>query len=320
MPADPSDIRRASLFERFYAQPYLLLILATLGFGGNAVAGRAAVGQISPMLLTTSRWGLVLALMLLTCRKQIVEAMPEARRRWPVLLAMGTVGFTFFNALSYLAAHHTSAVNISILQGMIPVLVLVGGMVAHKTPVRGGQVAGVCVAMVGVAVVASNGSLAALARMQFNVGDLMMLGACALYAGYAVALRSVPASSSALGFFFGLAVGAFVSSLPLVGLEAALGGLLAPTPRGWGILTYVALAPSFVCQVFFIRAVGLIGPQRAGLFINLVPVFGALAAVLVLGEAFGLHHALGLGLVMIGIVLSELAVKRDAAIRITPAG
>ena len=320
MPADPSHIRRPSLFERFYAQPYLLLILATLGFGGNAVAGRAAVGQISPMLLTASRWGLVLAVMLLTCRKQIAEALPEARRRWPALLAMGTVGFTFFNALNYLAAHHTSAINISILQGTIPLLVLVGGMAVHKTPVRGGQIVGVCVAMVGVVVVASNGSLAALARMQFNAGDLMMLGACCLYAGYAVALRSVPASSSALGFFFGLAVGAFVSSLPLVAIEAALGGLLAPTPKGWGILTYAALAPSFICQVFFIRAVALIGPQRAGLFINMVPVFGALAAVLILGEAFGLHHALGLGLVLLGIVLSERAVKRPPSAKVTPAG
>jgi drug/metabolite transporter (DMT)-like permease len=230
MPADPSNIRRPSLYERFYAQPYLLLILATLGFGGNAVAGRAAVDQISPMLLTTSRWGLVLAVMLLTCRKQIAEALPEARRRWPILLAMGTVGFTFFNALNYLAAHHTSAVNISIIQGMIPLLVLVGGMVAHKTPVRGGQIAGVCVAMAGV------------------------------------------------------------------------------------------VAPSFICQVFFIRAVALIGPQRAGLFINMVPVFGALLAVLILGEAFGLHHALGLGLVLLGIVLSERAVRRDASLRVTPAG
>jgi drug/metabolite transporter (DMT)-like permease len=310
MPADQSAAQRPSLFERFYNQPYLLLVLATMGFGGNAVAGRAAVGQISPMLLTTSRWGLVLAVMLLTCRKQIVEAMPEARRRWPQLLAMGAVGFTFFNALNYLAAHHTTAVNISIIQGVIPLMVLVGGMVAHKLPVRLGQLVGVSVAMIGVVTVASNGSFATLARLQFNVGDLMMLGACVLYAGYAVALRSVPTTASALGFFFGLAAAAFVSSVPLLVIEAASGGLLMPTPKGWGLLTYVALAPSFICQVFFIRAVALIGPQRAGLFINMVPVFGALAAVLILGEAFGLHHALGLGLVLLGIVVSERAVKR----------
>jgi drug/metabolite transporter (DMT)-like permease len=160
--------------------------------------------------------------------------------------------------------------------------------------------------------VASNGSLAALARLQFNVGDLMMLAACVLYAAYAVALRSIPTEAGAIGFFFGLAMAAFVTSLPLLAIEVLTGGLQLPTPKGWGVLTYVALAPSFVCQVLFIRAVALIGPQRAGLFINLVPVFGALAAVIVLGEHFGLHHALGLGLVLAGIVVSEQAVKRAA--------
>jgi drug/metabolite transporter (DMT)-like permease len=314
MSADSQAITRRSLAERFYSQPYLLLAMATLGFGGNAVAGKAAVGQISPMLLTASRWTIVMAVMLLTCRRAIGETLPLLRRQWVSLLVMGAVGFTFFNALNYLAAHHTSAVNISIIQGAIPVLVLLGGLAAHRAPVHLGQAVGVGLAMVGVAVVASNGHLQTLLKLQFNVGDLMMLGACVLYAGYAVALRSRgPGSGSALGFFFGLAAGAFVSSLPLLGMEIASGGLQLPTPEGWGILFYAALAPSFICQVFFIRAVALIGPSRAGLFINLVPVWGALLAVLILGERFGLHHALGLGLVLLGIVLSERAVRRPAA-------
>jgi len=312
MMTDTAEIRPASLAERLYASPYLLLVLATAGFGGNAVAGRAAVGQISPMMLTSARWGLVLVVMLLTCRRQIVEALPMIRRQWPTMLGTGAVGFTFFNALNYLAAHHTTAVNISIIQGVIPLFVLIGGVLAHRIPVKAGQLLGVSLAMVGVVTVASNGSFAALARLQFNVGDLMMVGACVLYAIYAITLRRVDKSASALGFFFGLATGAFVTSIPLLGIEAVTGGLQFPSLKGWGVLTYVALAPSFVCQVLFIRAVALIGPQRAGLFINLVPVFGALSAVLLLGEHFGLHHAAGLALVLVGIVLSELAVKKAA--------
>ncbi|MGZ3275254.1 MAG: DMT family transporter [Caulobacteraceae bacterium] len=309
--ADETESPHPSLAERFYSHPYLLLALATLGFGGNAVAGRAAVAQISPMLLTASRWGIVMAVMLVACRGPIAQTLPTLRRQWKSLLVMGAVGFTAFNALNYVAAHHTTAVNISIIQGAIPALVLLGGLVAHRAPVRLGQAGGVALAMVGVAVVASNGSLASLLKLQFNIGDLMMLGACVLYSGYAVALRSRgPGSGSALGFFFGLAAAAFVSSLPLLAVEVASGGLLPPTPKGWVVLIYAALAPSFICQVFFIRAVALIGPARAGLFINLVPVWGALLAVLILGERFGLHHAAGLALVLIGIVLSERAVKR----------
>jgi drug/metabolite transporter (DMT)-like permease len=310
MTADGVGLKPRSLLARVYDQPYVLMVVATLGFGGNGVAGRAAVSQISPMLLTASRWGIVLALMLLTCRRQIAEGLPSAKKQWPVLLAMGAVGFTFFNAVSYLAAHQTTAVNISIIQGAIPLMVLAGGLAAHRIPVRAGQLLGVIVALVGVVVVASNGSLATLTRLQFDRGDLMMLGGCTLYAAYAVALRSMPPAVSALGLFFGLAVAAFVSSLPLLAIEIATGGFLAPTPKGWVVLLYIALAPSFLSQVCVIRAVSLIGPQRAHLFINMVPVFGALAAVAILGETFGLHHALGLALILCGIVLSERAAKR----------
>lgn len=306
MPADGKS-HSQTLAIRLWSQPYLLLILTTLGWGGNAVASRMAVGQISPMLMTAGRWALVLAVLALTCRRPIAEALPQLRRQWRPVLAMGATGFTAFNALNYVAAHYTSAVNLSIIQGAIPLMVLLGGLVIHGAPVRAGQLVGVGLALVGVVVIASNGCLETLAKLQFNIGDLMMLGAGVLYAGYTIALRSRGAAAglSAIGLFFGLAVSAFLTSLPLLAIEAATGGLQAPTAKGWAILAYIGLIPSFVAHVFFIRSVGLIGPARAGLFINLVPVFGALLAVLVLDEPFGLYQAAALALVLSGIAVAE---------------
>jgi drug/metabolite transporter (DMT)-like permease len=307
MPAEGSQTHNASLAGRLWSQPYLLLVLTTLGWGGNAVASRMAVGQISPMLMTAGRWALVLTVLALTCRRQIAENLPLLRRQWRSVLAMGATGFTAFNALNYVAAHYTTAVNLSIVQGGIPLLVLLGGLVLHRTPIRPAQMVGVGVALVGVVLVASGGRLETLARLQFNPGDLMMLAASVLYAGYTIALRTRGTATglSAIGLFFGLAVAAFLTSLPLLAIEAASGGLQAPTPKGWAILAYIGLIPSFIAHVFFIRSVALIGPARAGLFINLVPVFGALLAVLVLGEAFGLHQAIALALVLGGIAVAE---------------
>jgi drug/metabolite transporter (DMT)-like permease len=294
-----------SLIQRLYDQPYLLLILTTLGWGGNAVASRMAVGQVSPMMLTSARWGLVLAIMLLFCRRQIALGLPQVRAQWKAVLLMGATGFTGFNALNYVAAHYTSAVNLSIIQGTIPLMVLFGGRLLHPAPLRIGQIAGVAVALLGVVVVASNGHLETLTRLRFNIGDLMMLAATVLYSGYTIALRGRTGGAGALGFFFGLASAAFLTSLPLLAVEAAHGGFQAPTLKGWAILAYIALAPSFISQVFFLRAVTLIGPARAGLFINLVPVFGALLAVLVLSEPLGLHQVTALALVLGGIALAE---------------
>jgi drug/metabolite transporter (DMT)-like permease len=96
--ADGSATTRPSLAGRLYAHPYLLLVLTTLGWGGNAVASWMAVGQISPMMLTTCRWALVLAVLALTCRRQIAECLPQMRRQWRSVLAMGATGFTAFSA------------------------------------------------------------------------------------------------------------------------------------------------------------------------------------------------------------------------------
>ncbi|HEY9218158.1 MAG TPA: DMT family transporter [Phenylobacterium sp.] len=294
-----------------YDRPYVLLVLTTLAWGGNAVAGRLAVGEISPMLLTAGRWLLVLLLMAVAFRRPVREGFPILMAQWKSALWMGALGFTAFNALFYLSAHHTTAVNIAILQGSIPVLVMLGGLVLHRTPVRPGQALGMATTLAGVAVIASNGRLETLVHLRFNIGDLFMLVACALYAAYTLGLRG-RSGTSGLAFFAGLAAAAFVTTLPLVAAEVAMGLAQWPTARGWAILAYVALAPSFVAQLFYMRGVELIGPGRAGLFINLVPVFGALLAVLILGEPFGVHNALALILVLAGIGLAETSARRGA--------
>jgi len=217
---------------------------------------------------------------------------------------MGTLGLTVFNALFYLAAHHTTAVNLTILQGSMPVFVLVGALLFYGTRIHGWQIAGMAVTLLGALLVATRADPGTLASFSFNVGDLWMLAACCLYAGYTVALRSKPVIPG-LVFFAALAGVALVTSLPLVAYEVVTGTVTWPTPRGWLIVLYVGLFPSFVAQVLFMRGVELIGPGRAGLFVNLVPIFGALLAVLILSEPFAAYHAVGLTLVLGGIWLAE---------------
>jgi drug/metabolite transporter (DMT)-like permease len=170
--------------------------------------------------------------------------------------------------------------------------------------VRTLQVAGVLVTMAGVILVASGGSPAQLATFSINRGDALMVAACLLYAGYAVGLRRRP-PVSALGLFTLMAGAAFVTSLPFAVGELALGRFQWPTLVGWGVVALVTVFPSFLAQICFIEGVGLIGPGRAGVFVNLVPVFASILAVMVLGESFEAYHGLALGLVLGGIWLSE---------------
>jgi drug/metabolite transporter (DMT)-like permease len=287
-----------------FGKPYLLLILTTLGWAGNAVASRLAVGEISPMALTTLRWGGVCALLAVLTHRQVAAAWPDLRPRWRYVLALAATGFTAFNALMYAAAHSTSAVNLTILQGAIPIFVLIGALAAFGTRIGALQALGAIVTLIGVALVAARGDFTALIQLDLAIGDVFMLIACAAYAGYTLALRNRPAVP-AFVFFAVLAGSALLVSIPLLLAEIAAGTVIWPTVTGWWILLYVAVYPSLLSQVFFMRGVELIGPGRAGLFVNLVPIFGALLAVLLLGEPFRPYHALALALVLGGIWLAE---------------
>jgi len=284
---------------------YLFLTVTMVCFGLNANLSRLAVGEISPMLLVVLRWTAVVSVLLVLMRRRLPAAWPELRARWLYLFLMGTLGLTAFNALFYLAGHSTTALNIGILQGSIPVFVLAGAGLLYRAPVRVLQGIGIAVTLVGVAIVTTQGVWDNLASLAFKRGDLYLLIACLFYAGYSLGLRRAPAVDHVV-LFTALATAALVTSIPLLIAEVALGEMLWPTPRGWLIVAVVAIFPSFIAQVFYIKGVAVIGPSRAGAFLNLVPIFAALIAVVFLGEIFALHHAVALGLVLGGIGLSEL--------------
>ncbi len=290
--------------HRAWANAYLLMILTTLMWAGNAVASRLAVGNISPMALTSFRWIAVCAVLPWLLRDQLRIHWPALRARWGFIALLGMGGFTMFNMLMYLAAYSTSAINIGILQGSIPIFVLIGAFLAYRTRIGLMQALGVAVTLIGVAVTASRGDFHVLTGLRFAAGDLFMILACVFYAGYTVAVRNRPPMPG-LVFFTAVACFACVISLPLLAAEIVLGQYYAPTPKGWLILAFVVIGPSLLSQLAFLRAVELIGPGRAGVFVNLVPVFAPILAVAIIGEPFGLYHAVALALVLGGIFIAE---------------
>jgi drug/metabolite transporter (DMT)-like permease len=241
--------------------------------------------------------------------REIREHWGEVRSRLLSITMLAVLGMSGFNALYYVAAHYTSAINIGILQGSMPIFVLAGAFLAYGTRASLVQMAGVFITAVGVVVVATRGAPLEILDIDLNKGDLAMLAACVLYAGYTVALTN-RADMPGGAFFTVLALLAAVTSLPLVGFEWLSGDLRAPTLNGLIVTTWIAIFPSFLSQVFYLRGVDLIGPGRAGVFINLVPVFAAALAVWLISEPFAPYHATALVLVIVGIWLAQRTGKR----------
>ena len=292
-----------ALFHKLYGSAAFVLVGATAMWGVNVVVARAVVGEISPMAMTGLRWFLVSAILLATGGPRLGPELKALAPHWRKIGLMGAFGFTGFNALFYAAGARTTGVHLAILQGAAPVFLLLGAVALQGARVGLATAVGFMMTLVGIALVATQGSLAAIAAEGLNLGDAFILIADVLYAGYTLALRNKP-KAPGLVFFTALSLVAFATSLPLVAIEIAQGGFIL-TGKGAVALAYVALFPSLVAQVFFIRGVELIGPSRAGLFYNLTPIFGALFSIVLLGEPFGLYHAAALGLVLGGIGLAE---------------
>lgn len=288
---------------------YALLTLTALFWGGNAVAGRLAVGHVSPFLLTSLRWGLCFAAAAVLAAPHFRRDLAAMRLHAGLLIAYGVVGFTAFNAIYYTAAIYTTALNILIIQAGTPLIVFAISFALHRTRVTGAQAAGFLLTLIGVLATAANGSLSVLLHLHLNRGDALMLAAILCYGGYTAALSLKP-KMHWLSFMAAISGAAFAASLPLTFWEVARGSLHWPDAQGWGVVLYAAFCPGLVAQASFIAGAGLIGGNRAGLFVNLMPIFGAVLSVALLGETLRPYHFLGLGLVLAGLALAE---RRRAA-------
>lgn len=291
--------------------PYVLLILAPLIWAGNAVVGKLADGLIEPMTLTFFRWSLALLVLLPFVPMHLRQDWALIKSNWGRLAFYGCVGFTLFNVLLYTALTYTSVVNVSIEQACIPILTLLLGALLFKESVSIWQGIGVILAFVGVFLTISGGQFERILQSDLNRGDVLMLLASLAYALYSLALRFKPAISW-WSFIFVLACFAWLTSIPfaLYEVSQATEPVMVYSWATFAVIVYVGLLPSIVAQIAYAFAVTQIGAAHASFAINLIPVFGVLLAIILLGEALQIYHIVGIILVFTGIGLSEKSRKK----------
>jgi drug/metabolite transporter (DMT)-like permease len=298
----------------FMRRPYLILVLTNLFWGGNVVAGKLAVGHIDPYVLMLLRWTGALILILPFAIEPLKRSWRTLRQHWLLFLFYGAIGYGSFNMITYIAAHLTSGVNISMEQVTINIFVMLLNFAVFRAKVRALQLVGVALTIVGVALTATHGDLGRILALAINAGDALVLLACFIWAVYSLALRYRPATDW-LTFLVATCTGAIVAS---VVYQAVFGGGPAMLPelaaeitwQGWLIVAYTIVFPSILSQMLYVRGVDLIGPNRASLFINLIPFFGTVGSILLLGERLEGFHLIAGALIVAGIVLAEWSARR----------
>ncbi len=289
---------------KILTNPHFLLTLTSIFWAFNTVAGRAAVDEVSPLLIVSVRWFFVSIILSILCRNQLIETWSTLNKKIKWLIFMGLFGFTGFNSAYYVAAHDTIAINLGLVQGTMPAFIIIIAWIWLKDKINFTQFLGVLITFIAVLIVVCSGNFNALIELELNSGDIVMIFACTLYAIYAVGLRKKP-KISALPLLTFFAYIAFLGSLPGLIYEIYSNQLILPGQKGFIILGVIIIFPSFLAQIFFMKGVEKIGPSRSGLYTNLVPVFSSLLAVFFLGEEFQFFHLLSLMMIFTGIYLFE---------------
>lgn len=295
--------------QRLTAATAALLTVPPLLWAGNAVVGRMVTGLVPPITLNFLRWALAFALLLPLAAWVLRRGSPL----WPHLpryALLGLLGVGCYNALQYLALKTSTPINVTLVASSMPAFMLGLGALAFGQRITRRQVAGAALSIAGVLVVLCRGDLAQLAQVRFVAGDLYILLATAAWAWYSWLLArpdDPPAIRSDWAAFL------MAQLVPGLGWSALFAGMewgLAPQDISWGwplaaALVYVAVGPAIVAYRCWGLGVQRAGPNVAGFFSNLTPLFAAVFSAAFLGEAPHLYHALAFVLIVGGIVVSS---------------
>ena len=287
------------LFDR----PYLLLSLTSLFWAINIVLGRFAASDIPPVAFAFLRWGGASLIALPFVWRALKDDWPAIRKNLPLLATLSATGIGGYNALAYWGLAYTEALNALLVQSTGPLLIALWGFALWGDRLTWQQFAGIATSLLGVLVILLRGDIAHLAQFKFNPGDILTFAALILYGLYAALLRKRPKMSQS-GFLASTLIGGTLLLAPLAIGEFAAGARITWSPPIIAVLCYVALFPSLIAYMFFVRGVELIGANRASPFFHLMPVFGSIIAILFLGEEPRFFHLIGFALVLSGVFVA----------------
>jgi drug/metabolite transporter (DMT)-like permease len=282
---------------------YGFVAFAALLWSGNHIVGRAIAGHVPPIAMSTLRWLVPVFLLLPFAWPHLRRDWPVLRRHWMPVAFLAITGGAVFGALQYVGLQLTTAINVSVLNSVAPVLIVAASAALFGDPVSLRQMSGILTSLAGVLVIVCRADLGVLASLAFNWGDLIIFFNMGVFAIYSAYLRLRPAVHW-LSFTFALAFIAAAVSLPAFALEHFAGHTLQATGQTLAALAYVTVFPSVVATIAWNRGVELIGPGRAGAMLHLIALYSAVLASLFLGEQLEIFHYVGFALIIGGVWLA----------------
>ena len=285
------------------------MVVPPLLWAGNATLARFVADQIPPITLSFWRWVIALSILLPFTWSHVRKDWPAIKKGGKIIVLLGLLGIATFNVLLYTAAHTTTAINISLTQSVMPAIIVLISFFLFGDRITLRQVFAISLCATGASYIIIQGDIQRLTDLEFVIGDLIMLLAIILYATYTALLRKRP-NIHPLSFLTTTFAVGVICLFPAYLWEIQSAPPLVLSQTVFLSLMYVAFFPSIVAYLCWNRGIYEIGANRAGLYINLLPLFTALLAVFFLGERFQTYHIAGIILIVSGLLLFNLPLQR----------
>ena len=285
---------------------YLLLILTTLFWSGNFIVGKAAsIYQIPPFSLNFYRWLFAFLILLPFTFKEILSHKKYILDNISFFIILGITSITIFNSIVYYSLYYTQVISGVLMISTIPVWIMFIASILKIEKTNLFQIIGVILSLTGVMFIITKADIELIKSLDFNKGDLSMVVAMFAWATYSALLRKKTYEISQIALLEIIIICGLVFLIPIYFIEMSLGNKIVLNTPFILTLSYVVLFPGIFAFLFWIKGIAFIGANRAGVFLHLMPIFGAIMAIIIFDEKFMLYHFLGAIFIIAGIILSN---------------
>ena len=285
---------------------YFILILTTIFWSGNFIVGKAAsMFQIPPFSLNFYRWFFAGLILLPFTYKEIINKKKYILKNLGFFIILGITSITIFNSIVYYSLYYTQVISGILMISTIPVWIIFISSILNIEKTNIFQIIGVILSLTGVIFIITKADLNLVKNLDFNKGDLSMVVAMFSWAIYSALLKSKKYEISQVSLLEVVIICGLTFLIPIYFIEMNMGNPIILGKPFYLILGYVVIFPGLAAFFFWIKGISIIGANRAGIFLHLMPIMGAIMAMLIFDEKFMFYHILGAIFIIAGITLSN---------------
>ena len=289
---------------------YLFLTLAALFWSGNFIVGKAAsTFEIPPFSLNFYRWFFAFLILFPFTYKEVINKKDYVFENLRLFIILGITSITIFNSIVYYSLYFTQVISGILMISTIPVWILFFASFLKIERTNLFQILGVILSLTGVLFIVTKADIQLIKELEFNKGDLSMVIGMLSWAIYSALLRKKTHPISQLALLEIIIICGFIFLVPIYFIEMSFGNKIILGLPFILTLGYVVLFPGIFAFLFWIKGINIIGANRSGVFLHLMTIFGALMAIVILGEKFMFYHFLGAIFIIAGITLSNKSKK-----------